>query len=112
MSSPLQTPEEIENQIGEDLRTRRLQRNLTQATLAERSGVSVNALKRLESGQGSSLRTLICVVRALDRADWFRTIAPVATINPLTLVRGSPVRQRASRQRQRPSGGTGGGEKA
>lgn len=111
MSFPLQTPEEIENQVGEDLRARRLQRNLTQATLAERAGVSVNALKRLESGQGSSLRTLICLVRALDRTDWFRAIAPVATINPLTLVRGRPARQRASRQRQGPSGEIDGGEK-
>lgn len=93
------TTEEMEAGLGEKLRTLRLSRNLDQKTLAERAGVSVRALRSLESGQGSTIKTLVSVLRALGRQTWLDTIAPVATINPLTLTREAQPRQRASRPR-------------
>lgn len=94
------TPEEMEAELGEKLRRLRLNKNLDQQTLAERSGVSVRALRNLESGQGSSLKTLIRVLRSLGRESWLQTVAPMATINPLTLTRVAKPRQRASRLRK------------
>lgn len=93
------TPEEMESELGAKLRALRLSKNLEQATLAERAGISVRALRNLEGGQGSTLRTLVSVLRALGREAWLQTIAPVATINPLTLTRTAAPRQRASRPR-------------
>lgn len=93
---PQRTEEEIEQDIGEKVRMLRLLRNLDQATVAERSGVSVRALRNLEKGAGSTVRTLLSVMRALGRDSWFDTIAPIATINPLTLPRKSRQRQRAT----------------
>ncbi len=93
------TPEEMEAELGEKLRTLRLSRNLDQKTLAERAGVSVRALRNLEGGQGSTVKTLVSVLRALGRQDWLNTVAPVATINPLTLTRKAQPRQRASHPR-------------
>jgi transcriptional regulator with XRE-family HTH domain len=75
------TTEEMEAALGDKLKALRLSRNLDQQTLAERAGVSVRALRSLESGQGSTLKTLVAVLRALGRQDWLNTIAPVATIN-------------------------------
>lgn len=46
--------------------------------------MSVRALRNLESGAGSTVRTLVSVLRALGRHEWLNTVAPVATINPLT----------------------------
>lgn len=94
------TPEEMEAQLGDRLKTLRLSRNLDQKTLAERAGVSVRALRNLEAGMGSSLKTLVCVLRSLGRQEWLDSIAPVATINPLTLTRAAQPRQRASRPRR------------
>lgn len=94
------TPDELEFELGERLRTLRLSRNIDQKTLAERAGVSVRALRSLESGHGSTLKTLVRVVRTLGRQEWLNTIAPVATINPLTLTREAQPRQRASRARR------------
>jgi transcriptional regulator with XRE-family HTH domain len=91
---------EMENALGDKLRALRLSRNLDQKTLAERSGLSVRALRNLESGQGSTVKTLVSVLRALGRQDWLNTIAPVATINPLTLTRQAQPRQRASSARR------------
>ena len=97
------TPGEMEAALGEKLKALRLSRNLDQKTLAERAGLSVRALRSFESGQGSTLKTLVSVLRALGRQDWLNTIAPVATINPLTLTREAQPRQRASRARRVPT---------
>lgn len=97
------TPAEMEVELGERLKTLRIHRNLDQATLSARAGISVRTLRNLESGSGSSLRTLIQVVRALGREQWLETIAPVPTINPLMLTRTASPRQRASKPRVRKS---------
>jgi transcriptional regulator with XRE-family HTH domain len=94
------TVDEIESDLGGRLKALRLDRNINQATLAERAGISVSALKSLENGSGSSLRTLVAVLRVLKREDWLKSIAPVASINPLTLTRIARPRQRASTRLQ------------
>ncbi len=90
-----QSNAELEAALGANLRALRLDRNLDQKTVAARAGVSVHALKNLESGK-ATIKTLVSVLRALEREAWLSTIAPVATINPLTLPRGATRRQRAS----------------
>lgn len=99
MALPNLTTEELEAQLGEQLKALRLARNLDQKTLAERAGVSPRALRSLEAGHGSTLKTLISVLRALGRQSWLDTVGPVATINPLALTREAQPRQRASRPR-------------
>ncbi|PLK48299.1 XRE family transcriptional regulator [Uliginosibacterium sp. TH139] len=89
----------MEMELGERLKTLRIHKNLEQVALAERAGISVRTLRNLENGSGSSLRTLIEVVRALGRTSWFDTIAPVPTINPLMLTRTAAPRLRASKPR-------------
>jgi transcriptional regulator with XRE-family HTH domain len=95
------TIEEFEAEVGGQVRALRLKQNIDQATLAARAGCSVSALKNLEGGNGSTLRTLIAVVRALGREDWLRNVAPMPTISPLNMPKASSSRQRA-RQRGTP----------
>ena len=89
------TVSDLEAQLGTNLRQLRLDRNLEQATLAERAGIGLRSLQRLELGRGSTTHTLLSVVRALGREEWLKTIAPVPTINPLALPRGNQPRRRA-----------------
>ncbi|AZG15325.1 helix-turn-helix domain-containing protein [Cupriavidus pauculus] len=91
----------MEAVLGEHLRTHRIHRNIDQETLAERAGISVRALRNLESGGGSSTHTLCRVLKALGREAWLDTIAPYPTINPLMLTRQAKPRQRASKPRKR-----------
>lgn len=91
-----QTVAEMEADLGEKLKRLRLNKNLDQKTLAARAGVSVRALRNLEGGVGTTVRTLLSVVRALGRESWLDTVAPVATVNPLTLTARAEKRQRAS----------------
>lgn len=93
------TPAELEAELGERLRALRVHCNLDQATLSARAGISVRTLRNLESGSGSTLRTLIEVVRALGRQSWLDLIAPIPSINPLVLTRAATPRQRASKAR-------------
>lgn len=98
---PSYTLEELEVLLGENLRNLRLNRNIDQKTLSARAGVSCRALQNLEAGAGSTIKTLIAVVRTLDREDWLDGIAP-ATINPLTMLRTGTQRQRAGRKPRKP----------
>lgn len=94
------TIEEKESELGSQIKKLRLFKNLDQQTLADRAGISVRALRNLESGEGSTVRTMLSVLRSLDRQEWLNTMAPIATINPLMLTREAQPRQRASRSRR------------
>ena len=83
--------------IGEGLAAQRLSRNLTQNTLAAQAGVSLNTLRRLESGENISLDTLIRVMGALGLEDRLDVLTPPADVRPVGRVRPAGVeRERAS----------------
>lgn len=90
---------EWEAELGNQLRTLRLRLDLDQRQLAARAGVGLNAVKNLESGKGATVRSLIRVLRALDRTDWLSALAPQVTISPLQVLKAKHPRQRASRKR-------------
>lgn len=94
-------PEEMAQAIGENIRALRLQKNLTQSALAAQAGISMTALRHLESGQGANLGTLIRVVRALDKQEWLQALAPQVSINPLHMTPTLAERQRARTSRNR-----------
>lgn len=75
--------------LGERLAAQRLNRNLTQRQLAESAAVSLNTLRRLESGENASLDTLIRVLEALDLGDRLDALAPPADVRPVDRVRNT-----------------------
>jgi len=80
------TVHEWEAQLGAQVRAARIAADLDQATVAELADLSIGAVKNLEGGKGSSLKTLIRVLRVLDRTDWFDALAPPITISPLQML--------------------------
>lgn len=95
----ISTAEELEGVLGEDIKALRLQKNIDRKTLCARAGVSEHALRNLEGGKGSTLKTLIRIVKALHREDWLSLVAPQTSINPLHVVREKEHRQRARRKK-------------
>jgi len=91
-----QTVEEMEAALGANLKALRLDMNIDQEAIAARAGISISALKNLENGNGSTVRSLVSTLRALGRADWLATIAPVASVNPLTHTEAATPRKRAA----------------
>lgn len=84
-------------EVGDSIRKLRLQRNLSQGVVAERSGISFGAYRNIESGQGASLRSFLAVCRTLGKTDWLRTLPP-PMISPMEILKreSRPARQRAS----------------
>jgi len=97
---PARTAAEWEVVIGENIKRLRLLKNLSRQTVAVRSGVSERTLANLESGKGSSIHTLIVILRTLGQEEWFESLAPIATINPMTMPKSNATRQRASKSRK------------
>jgi hypothetical protein len=62
----------------------------------------LNAVKRLESGQGATVTSLIRVLRALGRSEWLGTLTPPVSISPLQMLKTKSPRQRASRGKGEP----------
>lgn len=90
-----QSPEEIQIALGERLRQLRLRADVTQDALAAKAGISVRALRALEKGEGSSLITLVRVLKALGAASGLDAIAPEPTISPMALLERGKAPQRA-----------------
>jgi transcriptional regulator with XRE-family HTH domain len=95
------TSHELEQQLGMHLRALRILKNLDQRSLAARAGVSLNAIKHLESGKGARVNSLVKVLRALDRTEWLDTLAPKVSISPMQMLRAGQrelkrVRRRAT----------------
>ncbi len=90
---------QLQTLLGEQMRRLRLTRNLDQRTTAEKAGVSEKSLRNLEAGRGSTVETLLRTLKALDSLDLLQSIAPEPTVNPLELLRGTKLRQRASQPR-------------
>lgn len=93
---------EWERFLGEQFRAMRIRAGVEQAVLAERADVSTGAIKNLESGKGSSVKTMIKVVRCLGRTDWLESLAPQVSVSPMQMLaaaRRTAPRQRVSKPR-------------
>src|SRR5579863_2368350 len=95
--------EELQSSLGEQLQSLRLAKNLDQRTTAEKAGISERALRNLETGRGSTVESLLRVLKALDSLEGIEMLAPKPSVNPLSLLRDAKVRQRVrhSRREQR-----------
>jgi transcriptional regulator with XRE-family HTH domain len=96
------TTQEWEQSVGAQIRTLRQSARLTQRELAERANVSLSSVQSLELGRGSSLATVVRVVRSLDRADWFEDLAtPPPAVSPREQWRQAQLESRRQIKRVR-----------
>lgn len=69
MAFLLSTPAEILHTLGARLREQRLAQSLTQRELAQMAGLSLGALRKLETDGQCSLETLVRAAQALGLLD-------------------------------------------
>jgi len=92
--------EEWEQRVGAQFRSARLAAGFEQSTLAESAGVSLGAVRNLENGRGSTLKTIVRVARVLGLTGWLDGAAPAITVSPIAMLRsGNPERRRVSKER-------------
>lgn len=85
--------------IGEALKAHRLRRNIPQNVLAERSGISLTAVKRLEGGAGATLGSFVLVCRTLGIDRWIADIEPHDEASPLAYAEA--LKKSATKRRRR-----------
>jgi len=93
------TREAILKRIGQSIHERRLRKNITQRTLAERSGISMTAVKHLERGVGATLGSFVQVCRTLDMDGWIEEIEPRDELSPIAYA--DALKKAAERKRRR-----------
>lgn len=95
------TAEALLSELGGRLARVRLDRNLTQAGLAEQAGVSKRTVERLESGAAATqLSGFIRVCRALGLLERFDLLIPESLPSPIVQLklRGKQRRRASSAQ--------------
>ncbi|KOY63736.1 DNA-binding protein [Photorhabdus heterorhabditis] len=98
MALILYTESELLAELGQRLREHRLRRNMLQTELASRSGISVSALKKIESSGRGTLENFMKVVFALRLENEIKSLFMLqpTSIAQLKAMK-APVRQRARR---------------
>jgi transcriptional regulator with XRE-family HTH domain len=91
------TDNAILKELGARLTRSRLNRNLTQAQLANEAGVSKRTVERIEAGHSTQLSNLIRVSRALGLLVNFNLLIPEPIPSPIEQLKlRGKVRERAS----------------
>jgi len=93
------SPWELQTELGRRIRQLRLSRNINQRAAAEKAGVTRAALQNLEAGRGSSVQTLLRILKALNYLEGIEMLAPQPTVNPLALLKTKTPPQRAHHRR-------------
>ena len=93
------TARAIAEELGNRIKTARLNANLSQSELANKTGLSIKAIVNTEKGK-SQLETVITVLQGLGLAGQLGLFIPRQEISPLQLAKlKGRQRQRASRSR-------------
>jgi putative transcriptional regulator len=97
MNLEIMSNKAILGELGGRLQRERLNRDMTQADLALKAGVSLRSLQYLEAGRPCSLASLIRIIRALGNLAALDAFFPEPGLSPVQLARmKGQERQRAS----------------
>ncbi len=91
------TPDELAADLGARLRDLRLAQDYTQASVADRAGISLRALRELEAGRGSTVLTMVRVLKALGAERGVDLLAPRPGISPMAMLQRPRARERGTR---------------
>ena len=90
-------------EITQRVKQRRLNKNMTQQELAEKTGLHVQTIKNFESGKSTKLLTLIQILRVFDDLDALNQFLPDPGISPIQLLKlKGKERSRASGSKETP----------
>ena len=97
--SALYTDKAALKELGKRIMHERLSQNMTQAALADKAGIAINSIQRLEAGSvATRLSGFLRILKVLDALDRFDALFPEPAISPIDLIKlQAKQRKRASR---------------
>jgi transcriptional regulator with XRE-family HTH domain len=92
---------ELAKELGDRLRNCRLRRRLEQTELAERAGISDRTVRALEKGTGSSVESLLRVMKALGILEGLDAMVPPGpSVDPLLLLKRKDMPSKVYKRRK------------
>ena len=99
------TDVELCNRIAAKIKTVRLKQNMSQAELADKSGVSISTIKRMEDGEVKNFESLIRILRTLGKLDIFIPLVEEEQLSPNEYYELASKANKPKRKRKRASKG-------
>ena len=94
------TDRAIAKELAQRVKQQRLNKNLSQRSVAESAGISITAVQGVEKGE-STIMSLIKVLRVLGSLDALDNFLPEITVSPLALAKlEGKKRKKASGKRK------------
>ena len=92
-------------ELGQRIARYRLNRNLTQETLATEAGISLPTVQRIERGNATQATNLVRVLRVLGLLDNLGALVPAPAASPVQQAkrRGKQRKRASSKAEERPS---------
>ncbi len=80
------TDQEILIELAKRIREKRIQKRFKQSDLAQRAGISIYTLQKMEQGKSFNVSTLIHVLRALNELAQLDNFLPKVDISPIDML--------------------------
>lgn len=93
----------ILREIGIRLRRERLDLNLTQQGLANKTGVARRTIQKAEHGEVTTLATLVSILRGLKLLSRLDQFLPQKALSPVQLIKLKGKERRRARSKKKPS---------
>ena len=94
----LATPFDVISDLAARMKRRRIDANLTQKDLAEKSGVSYGSLRLFEEKGKISLEALVKIAFILEAETEFKNLFPPRPKRTIDEIVGQPMRQRVRKK--------------
>ncbi len=95
------TPSEITTILGERLKKQRLLANFSQHELAQKSGVGISTVARIETGQAGTFENVVRIATALGLINEFSELFLPKPHNIDQVLEHQNIRQRASSKKNK-----------
>ncbi|MEI6632401.1 MAG: helix-turn-helix transcriptional regulator [Chlamydiota bacterium] len=77
----------ILDELGKRIQQERLNQNISQMALAQHAGVARNLVQMVESGRGCTLKSMMRILRALNKLDQLSMFLPEPGLSPVQLAK-------------------------
>lgn len=102
MAQIVRTADAWQADIAAWIRGERARAGLTQAEVAHAANISLGAVKALERGQGSTLRTFVAVLRALNiDGELDRMLRRAPAVDPMSMLRARTLSEKSLSRKAR-----------